>query len=90
MPNPTENSYNLSPRPRSERDLFVHRYPDFTSWLDGQTWEFDIETEIHEPVSNFRASLYYQATCFKQKTATKVITKEDGRKYLLVRAYEAD
>lgn len=67
---------------------FGERYPDFAEWLDGQTWELDLDTEIHEPLNTFRASLYYQATCFGQRIATKVVKRENGRKVLLVRAYE--
>lgn len=73
---------------RRRATSFVERYPDYMSWLNGNTWALDIETEIQEPLARFRASLYYQATCFGQRTATKVVKRENGRKVLLVRAYE--
>lgn len=70
---------------------FIERYPDYPSWLDGQTWELDIETEIeiHEPLNNFRSSLHYQARAFHLELATKATTDpETGRRVLLVQAFE--
>lgn len=73
---------------RKRGDLFANRYPDFPQWLDGQTWALDVETEIHEPLNAFRASLYYQARAFGLRLATKQVTDADGHKILLVRSYE--
>lgn len=84
MAHVTEDSVTARRRATS----FVERYPDYPSWLDGQTWELDIETEIHEPLNAFRASLYYQARQFGSRLATKTVTRAEGRKVLLVRAYE--
>ena len=71
--------------------MFVIRYPDFPSWLNGSTWELDLETEILEPLENFRASLHYQCQAMRLNLTTKTVTRtqEDGtvRKVLLVRAY---
>jgi hypothetical protein len=80
-----ENSEELPPR--IHRGLFVERYPDALTWLDENVWEIDIATEIHEPLANFRASLYYQAKALGMKLATKVVTRDEGRKVLLIRAY---
>jgi Ser/Thr protein kinase RdoA (MazF antagonist) len=67
--------------PRHGRGLFGERYPDYLSWLDGQTWELDVETEIHEPVGNFRASLHYQAREMGMKVATRTVWREeDGQR----------
>jgi hypothetical protein len=69
---------------------FPVRYPDYASWLDGSTWELEVETDLHEPVNTFRAALYYQATTVGMKLATRVRHRLDGTSYLMVRAYPAD
>lgn len=68
---------------------FADRYPDYPSWLDGDVWRLDVETEIepHETLENFRASLYYQARVLRLGLSTKQQTRE-GRRVLLVQAYE--
>ena len=68
---------------------FIERYPDYLSWLDQQTWELDIASEIEnqEPLGNFRSSLHFQAKALGLRLATKVVTR-DGHRYLLVRAFE--
>lgn len=73
---------------KRKKGLFVERYPQFMSWLDGQTWALEIETEIHESLPAFRANLYYQARELGSRLATKQVTTPEGVKVLLVRAYE--
>ena len=77
---------NQTLAPRYRQELFGHRYPDFMSWLDDNVWELDIETEIHEPLQNFRSSLRHQAQVFHLNLATRVVIGEDGRKKLLVQS----
>lgn len=74
----------------SRRTSFADRYPDYPSWLDGSTWELDIETDIAADLNAFRSALHYQARVFGLKLATKTVYRlEDGvkRRYLLVRTY---
>lgn len=70
---------------------FAERYPDFPSWLDGNTWELDVETDIGADVDKFRSTLHYQARVFNLRLVTKTVYREDEpgvkRRYLLVRTY---
>lgn len=69
------------------RRLFIERYPEFPTWLDGQTWELDVETEIHEGNANrFQSALHYQARVLGLSLSSKTVYR-DGKRKLLIRAY---
>lgn len=72
-------------------ETFAERYPDYPSWLDGNTWELDLAEDIHEPLVNFRANLRYQALVLGLTLVTKTIKyhNEAGEpvKVLRLRAY---
>jgi hypothetical protein len=71
--------------PRSREHLgYWIRYP-LDEWLDGAVWKLEAGTDFHEPVHNFRTSLYYHATENGQRLHTKTRT-EEGRTYLLIQA----
>jgi len=73
---------------RAPYGSFIERYPQFPEWLDGNAWKIDIEAEIVGDLNTFRSTMHYQADAMNLKLRTKTFT-EDGRKYLLIQAYEA-
>jgi hypothetical protein len=86
MANRVEDSDEL--RPWSRRaPLFGERFPDYTHWLDGATWELDLIEDLHgEDLNRFRAALHYQAKEAGRQLVTKTVTRDGDRKVLLVRA----
>lgn len=78
--------------PRRPRGSFVDRYPDYPTWLDGNVWELDVETEIDDSLENFRCTMHYQAHAMGLQLVTKTrYREEDGvkRRKLLIQAHEA-
>jgi hypothetical protein len=69
---------------------FIDRYPNFPSWLNGNTWELDYTTDIGIDIRAFRAGLRYQARALRLNLTTKTVVRHypdgTGAKVLLVRA----
>jgi hypothetical protein len=78
---------------------YSERYPAYPSWLNGNTWELDYETDLGIPpdthprtardmVNRFRSGLAYQARTLGLHLVTKSTPKKVTPRKLHVRAYE--
>jgi hypothetical protein len=79
-----------NPLPERHRyGSFLDRYPDCPQWVDGNVWELDIATEIHESLNSFVSSMHYQAKAIAgMKLRTRQEWRDDGtRRVLLIQAY---
>src|SRR4029079_18063471 len=66
-----------NPLPERHRyGSFLDRYPDCPQWVDGNVWELDIATEIHESLNSFVSSMHYQA---KAIAGMKLRTRQEWR-----------
>lgn len=66
---------------------FGQRYPDYVTWLDGNVWEIDIATEIHEPLEVFRSSMHYQAKALGCRLVSRQEWRDNQtRRVLLIQA----
>lgn len=86
-----EESHGL-PTGRATRALFGQLYPNFAEWLDGSTWELDLQEDLKGAnLNGFRSNLHYQARAMQLNLTTKTVRHldEQGRmcQYLLVRAW---